>query len=79
MFDFIVDGGHGWLKVDVKKFPFAKQFADGYGYKRGNFVYLEEDCQAPKFIAEFQKRGGEFICNEVYVGDEWVGRNWNRF
>jgi hypothetical protein len=52
---FIEDPGHGWLEVPVTELQ-ALGIADkisGYSYvsRDGRTAYLEEDCDATKFIA----------------------------
>lgn len=51
-FDVYADCGHSWLKVPMKMindFGIRKNFSS-YSYKRGDFAYLEEDCDAGIFI-----------------------------
>jgi hypothetical protein len=47
---WIEDPGHAWLAVDTRNFPDALECGTGYGYRRGDFVYLEEDLEAPAFL-----------------------------
>jgi hypothetical protein len=49
---FIADPGHGWLKV-----PLAEIAALGiegeispYSFIKGNYAYLEEDCDCPSYL-----------------------------
>jgi len=53
VFKFYSDAGHGWLAVKLKDLAVLgidkTQFTD-YSYKRGQTVYLEEDCDATKFL-----------------------------
>lgn len=51
-FDVISDPGHGWIKVP-KKLLVGLGIADKitpYSYMRGDFAYLEEDCDAGTFM-----------------------------
>jgi hypothetical protein len=62
-FCFYIDPGHGWLAVlnaDLRAFDLtAADFtACSYVSEDGQRLYLEEDCDAPKFIAAFEARLG---------------------
>lgn len=49
---FYADPGHGWLKVP-KNHPAFRAIAphvSSFSYERGNFVYLEEDCDLALFL-----------------------------
>lgn len=46
------DPGHSWLKVHISEL-FKRNLINKiseYSYKRGNYVYLEEDCDMTIFI-----------------------------
>ncbi len=51
-YEFFADAGHGWLKVKFRELVDLgiHEAISPYSYKRGDYVYLEEDCDAPKFI-----------------------------
>ena len=54
-FDFYSDPGHGWLKVSkslLLKIIGAqwRSVFTPFSYERGDFVYLEEDCDLSRFI-----------------------------
>ncbi|NDB69442.1 MAG: hypothetical protein EB015_15835 [Methylocystaceae bacterium] len=55
-FDFISDPGHAWLKVNTRDL-FALGLTPGdfssYSYRRGDDLYLEEDCDASLFIQTY--------------------------
>jgi hypothetical protein len=61
-FIFHYDGGHGWLEVPAQAFRdlglMALDFSR-YSYRHGNTFYLEEDCDATKFITMFFRRYGQ--------------------
>ena len=46
---FITDPGHGWLKVPLAEVRASGATISCYSYIRGNFAYLEEDCDAGAF------------------------------
>ena len=60
-FSFYVDPGHGWLAVrhdqladlDLTPADFTQ-----YSHIDGVHIYLEEDCDAGKFIDAFEARHG---------------------
>lgn len=51
-YKFHVDPGHGWLAVPVKELEEHNLLSkiSVYSYRRGDTVFLEEDCDAPLFI-----------------------------
>jgi hypothetical protein len=62
-FTFHQDPGHGWVAVDQRSLrELGMSFVDfsGYSYisKSGNTIYLEEDCDASKFVAAYNARFG---------------------
>jgi len=64
--DFYSDPGHGWLKVEKRM---LEQFGiddkiSYYSYARGDYVYLEEDCDASLFIGALKDRGIEYEFKE---------------
>jgi hypothetical protein len=57
IFKFYEDPGHGWLAVkvlDLYKLGLSPSDFSCYSYWKGQTVYLEEDCDAPKFIEAFK-------------------------
>jgi hypothetical protein len=57
VFDFISDPGHGWVKVPtwiLYNLLIADKISR-YSYKRGEFSYLEEDCDASLFHLSYEK------------------------
>jgi hypothetical protein len=51
--DYIQDPGHGWIKVSRKLLQQLgiEHKITHYSYQRGDYVYLEEDCDASTFQA----------------------------
>jgi len=65
-FDFYSDPGHGWAKVS-KALLVKLSIADSitpYSYSRGNFAYLEEDCDLGIFYKALEDRGVKPIFKE---------------
>jgi len=59
---FYEDPGHGWLKVSkalLRVLDIEDQIS-WYSYQRGDFAYLEEDCDYSLFQAAMNKTGREF-------------------
>ena len=57
VYDFYHDPGHAWLKVPVSELKLLglQDIITGYSYRLGDFAYLEEDVDMPKFL-EFRKK-----------------------
>lgn len=58
-FQFYSDPGHGWLRVDLasaKAVGLEPSSFSTYSYQQGHWLYLEEDCDAGKFIDAFQAK-----------------------
>lgn len=59
-FNFYSDAGHGWLAVK-KQLVWDLGLADAISqcsYEKGKTVYLEEDCDAPKFLKAYENNTG---------------------
>jgi hypothetical protein len=57
-FDYIQDGGHGWVKVPITlllDLGIHSQIST-YSYLRKSFAYLEEDCDLARFFEAFNAR-----------------------
>lgn len=58
-FKFYEDASHGWVAVPrelLKKYCVAGLIS-AFSFERGDTVYLEEDCDAPAFIAAARAAG----------------------
>ena len=57
-FPFYMDPGHGWLKVPMRllKELGIEPRITAYSYRRGDFAYLEEDCDATTFVKAMEAR-----------------------
>ena len=59
VFDSYSDPGHGWTKVPIallKELGIEKQITP-YSYQRGEYAYLEEDCDLSTFMRAMEARG----------------------
>jgi len=56
---FYADPGHGWLKVARKDIAAAgvAEAITSFSYQRGDYVYLEEDCDMSTFLSAVNKAG----------------------
>lgn len=79
--DFHYDAGHAWL--EVPKSELIKYGIDGdiseCSYQRNDFAFLEEDCDAPKYLDELKHAGIKFIFDEVDDGDSSQIREYQRY
>ena len=79
--EFHYDAGHGWLRVDMASLSAAGlRIGDfsKFSYRKGDFIYLEEDCDAGKFDACARARGFAFTVREVSDGNSSPIRNYAR-
>lgn len=71
-FDIFDDPGHGWLKVPVsllEKLGIADKITP-YSYRRGDFAYLEEDCDAGTFIVAYKEATGNCPKYRHHIADK---------
>ena len=60
-FDYFIDPGHGWVKVS-KRLLLDLDIVGGitsYSYERGDYAYLEEDCDMGTLYTALRARGIE--------------------
>jgi hypothetical protein len=58
-YTFFADGGHAWLKVTrAELIELEVVGISRYSYQFNDNVYLEEDCDAGKFIDAYERRFG---------------------
>lgn len=77
-FNFIHDDSHGWLEVNLNKYPEAKNYATGFGFINGNTIYLEEDVEAQNFIQYLKSKHILPIINDKNYDGQWYGRSYAR-
>tara|TARA_B110000977_G_C10738670_1_gene362101 strand:+ start:181 stop:456 length:276 start_codon:yes stop_codon:yes gene_type:complete len=60
------DPGHAWLAVKLSEIKMLgiETSISSYSYVKGKTAYLEEDCDAGKFIAAMQTKGIEVNVKE---------------
>ena len=52
---FYSDPGHGWLAVKKEDVELLNLEISPFSYQKGKTVYLEEDCDASKFLDAYFK------------------------
>ena len=80
-FTFFNDPGHAWLQVPktvLVKSGVSDQIS-GYSYQDENFAYLEEDCDAGKFLRALQGLGVAFLITEHFTDDDSPIRGYPRY
>jgi hypothetical protein len=80
-FNFYYDAGHGWLQVHEEVLNFVGTTApiSKYSYTKDGYVYLEEDCDAGKFLNKLKELGKEYEIKEVDHGHNSRIRNYRRY
>jgi hypothetical protein len=79
-FRFISDPGHGWCEVEmalVNKLGIADKIS-GYSYVKGDFAYLEEDCDYAVFVHAMKAGGDTVELVEVFQENTPI-RNYRRY
>ncbi len=81
MYRFIEDPGHGWLEVPRSELSALGILGDisHYSFEGGGMVYLEEDCDAPRFSSAYASRYGEAPDFEEVYEDPTPIRRYKRF
>ena len=79
--NFFSDPGHGWLKVkkaELVKFGLIESISS-YSYERNDSVYLEEDCDAPKYINVLKALNIQFKVKESTTNKSSKIRSYSRY
>ncbi len=66
-FDFFSDPCHGWLRVPMPVLDVMNVRPSSCSYRNGDWAYLEEDCDAPRFLRAWEQVHG---CAPVVVERE---------
>ena len=61
---FFTDPGHGWLRVKKTEIEPIKNQISHFSYMNGEYVYLEEDCDASTLIAALEAQKIEYSFRE---------------
>jgi len=71
--EFISDPGHGWIKIS-KKIRLGLKFTP-YSYQDKNYLYLEEDLDASKYLDKLKANGIKYTFKETILNHESSIRN----
>ena len=75
------DPGHAWVKVKrslLQTLGIADKVSR-CSYQRGQFVYLEEDCDLSLFMAAAKAQGLEIRFKEHHTNKQSKIRNYDRY
>ena len=77
---FISDPGHGWIEVPMQTIESLgiKHKISAYSYRKGDFAYLEEDCDAYEFMKACKAQGITVELTEEYQ-ERTAIRHYARF
>ena len=81
VFDFYSDSRHGWCKVKkdlLKQLNIADKIT-GYSYERGDYAYLEEDCDLSTFYNAYKIKFGVDIKFREHISDHSYIRGYNHY
>ena len=81
VFNFYEDPGHGWIKVPRKLCQklHILPFITGYSYERGEYLYLEEDCDYSTFLYAMKAKGIAFKLKYNHSNKQSKIRSYNPF
>lgn len=79
VFAVFCDPGHAWLKVRRDLVRSLGVEPSRFSYQRGDWLYLEEDCDAGAFLRAFEERYGETRLVYKYVNRESRVRSYQHF
>lgn len=81
-FTHLADPAHGWVKVkrsQLIRFGVLNKIT-GYSYERGEYVYLEEDCDASTFFGRLNALGQPFKVDfKSTISKQSKVRGYNQF
>lgn len=80
-FNFYSDGGHGWVKVKISllmKLGILEKITT-YSYLRGDYAYLEEDCDMTTFVLALRAKNIEPQFIDHYSTKRSRIRNYQHF
>ena len=75
VFTFHTDPGHGWLEVSVsaaESVGLSPADFSNFSYRKGDILYLEEDCDAPKLLNAMKALGLEYGTVERYSENTFI-------
>ena len=81
MYNFYMDPGHGWAKVKVSELIALgiSNAISAYSYRKGDYAYLEEDCDLARFYEAQKARGINVRFNVHSSSRSSRIRNYDRY
>jgi len=79
--DYVQDPGHGWIAADRQMLAFLGllEATSTYSYQDQDLVWLEEDCDAPRFLSALSRVGIKYEIIDTHTRvDAWI-RSLERF
>lgn len=78
-FRFFIDPGHAWLEVPLRLLLSIgrSHMVSQFSYMRGEYVYLEEDCDADIFLSYFTN--DEYTIEYLTLSHEAPIRRYDHF
>ena len=79
--NFFSDPGHGWARVkraELIKFGIENDIST-YSYQRGEFAYLEEDCDLGVYLEALKKHGYTYKFKEYTTNKRSKIRSYAHF
>ena len=73
------DPSHGWLAVPLSLLTDWGVRPSRFSYHDASTAYLEEDCDAARFMMEAAARGVLVTLNETFTNTDHPIRNLSRF
>ena len=70
--EFHTDPGHGWLRVPyhfLEKFNILNKITS-CSFIKGNWAYLEEDCDMPTFMLAASDHGYSLKITDIYHDED---------
>lgn len=80
-YTFHADPGHGWLEVSIdelERLCITDQISP-YSYRKGDLVYLEEDCDLSVFLRAKEARNERVKLREVNTNHDSFIRGLRSF
>ena len=73
--DYVQDPGHGWISADRAMLAHLRllEHVSPYSYCDGDLIWLEEDCDGPRFVSALSRAGINYRIIETHTrGDAWI-------
>jgi hypothetical protein len=80
-FIYYTDPGHGWIKVPMSELVRLNISNDitPFSYVRGQYVFLEEDCDASTFLNAREREGNRVTLERKHSNSNSKVRSYDRY